>query len=42
MEEERIMFDKVISDVTIEEVILGFNQNMENNCDQEEDEMELF
>lgn len=42
MEEERLMFDKVISGVPIEEALIEFNQNMTNKDDSEEDEIELF
>lgn len=42
MEEERRMFDKVISGVPIEEALLEFNQYMANKGDCEEDEIELF
>ena len=42
MEEERRMFDKVISGVPIEEALLEFNQDMTGKDDSEEDEIELF
>jgi len=42
MEEERQMFDKVISGVPIEEALIEFNQNMTNKDNSEEDEIELF
>jgi len=42
MEEERLMFDRVISGVPIEEALLEFNQNAENKDCAEEDEIELF
>ena len=42
MEEERRMFDRVISGVPIEEALIEFNQDMANNNDSEEDEIELF
>ncbi len=42
MEEERLMFDKVISGVPIEEALIEFNQNMTNKGNSEEDEIELF
>jgi len=42
MEEERRMFDKVISGVPIDEVILEFNQDMVNKVASDEDEIELF
>lgn len=42
MEEERRMFDKVISGVPIEEALIEFNQDMANKSDCEEDEIELF
>lgn len=42
MEDERRMFDKVISGVPIEEALLEFNQDMANRHRVEEDEIELF
>jgi len=42
MEEERRMFDRVISGVPIEEALLEFNKDMEENGHSEEDEIELF
>jgi len=42
MEEERQMFDKVISGVPIEEAIIEFNQDISKMNDCEEDEIELF
>ncbi len=42
MEEERVMFDKVISGVPIEEALIEFNQNMTDKGDSDEDEIELF
>ncbi|WP_019026806.1 hypothetical protein [Colwellia piezophila] len=42
MEEERRMFDKVISGVPIEEALIEFNLEMANKSDSEEDEIELF
>jgi hypothetical protein len=42
MEEERRMFDKVISGVPIEEVLIEFNQDMAKKINSEEDEIELF
>jgi hypothetical protein len=42
MEEERRMFDKVISGVPIEEALIEFNQDMINKGGGEEDEIELF
>ena len=42
MEEERRMFDKVISGVPIEEALIEFNQEMANKSNCEEDEIELF
>lgn len=42
MEEERQMFDKVISGVPIEEALIEFNQGMANKSETEEDEIELF
>ena len=42
MEEERRMFDRVISGVPIEEALIEFNQDMANKSNCEEDEIELF
>ncbi len=42
MEEERQMFDKVISGMPIEEALLEFTQDMTKKADIEEDEIELF
>ena len=42
MEEERQMFDKVISGVPIEEALIEFKQDMANKTASEEDEIELF
>ncbi|ALO34867.1 hypothetical protein CMT41_09165 [Colwellia sp. MT41] len=42
MEEERQMFDKVISGVPIEEALIEFNLDMANKIASEEDEIELF
>ncbi|WP_057831389.1 hypothetical protein [Colwellia sp. TT2012] len=42
MEEERQMFDKVISGVPIEEALIEFNLDMANKTASEEDEIELF
>jgi len=42
MEEERRMFDKVISGVPIEEALIEFKLDMANKSDSEEDEIELF
>jgi len=36
------MFDRVISGVPIEEALLEFNKDMEENGHSEEDEIELF
>lgn len=42
MNEERNMFDKVISGVSIETALIEFRQEMENRVDDHEDEIELF
>jgi hypothetical protein len=42
MEEERRMFDRVISGVPIEDALIEFNQDMENKSGAEADEVELF
>jgi len=42
MEEERQMFDKVISGVPIEEALIEFNHDMTNKEGAEEDDIELF
>ena len=42
MEEERRMFDRVISGVPIEEALIEFNQDMANKSDSETEEIELF
>lgn len=42
MEEERQMFDRVISGVPIEEALIEFNLDMEKKKDTEADEIELF
>ncbi len=42
MEEERRMFDKVISGVSIEEALLEFNQDLTSKQGCEDDEIELF
>ncbi len=42
MEEERSMFDRVISGFSIEEALLEFNKDMANKDGSEEDDIELF
>lgn len=42
MEEERRMFDKVLSGVPIEEALLEFKAEIANKLTDEEDEIELF
>lgn len=42
MEEERIMFDKVIAGVPIEEALADFRQTVLSRINTEEDEIELF
>ncbi len=42
MEEERRMFDKVISGVAIEKALQEFKEDMANRIDDGEDEIELF
>jgi len=42
MDEERIMFDRVISGMPIEQAIIEFNNDMANADHSEEDEIELF
>lgn len=42
MEEERIMFDRVIAGVPIEEALADFRQTIMSRSNTEEDEIELF
>jgi len=42
MDEERLMFDRVISGMPIEQAIIEFNKDMANADHSEDDEIELF
>ncbi len=42
MEEERTMFDKVLSGVSIEQALEEFNQEMANKSADDDDDIELF